>query len=221
VSPSAPRSGAQWAPRGVMRVVPGSRSNLAVQPSEECGPGMQRACQPALRSRGLNSSSAALWGGDPEECPLKPGSRPRHASSLPRLPCPEPSPIPGGQQGLVRTFLICCAQNLNRILLPSKHRPVHSAAQWPLCFVLGCWGHKPASDGNYKERQMSLEPGKCELENILSGWRDGSAMKSTDCSSQGPEFNSQQPHGGSQPCIMGIRCPLPVCLKTATMYSHT
>jgi hypothetical protein len=28
-------------------------------------------------------------------------------------------------------------------------------------------------------------------------WRDGSAVKSTDCSSEGPEFNSQQPHGDS------------------------
>jgi hypothetical protein len=36
-----------------------------------------------------------------------------------------------------------------------------------------------------------------------SDWRDGSAVKSTDCSSRGPEFNSQQPHGGSQPFIMG------------------
>jgi hypothetical protein len=25
------------------------------------------------------------------------------------------------------------------------------------------------------------------------GWRDGSAVKSTDCSCRGPEFNSQQP----------------------------
>jgi hypothetical protein len=28
------------------------------------------------------------------------------------------------------------------------------------------------------------------------GWRDGSAVKSTECSSRGPEFNSQEPHGG-------------------------
>ena len=35
------------------------------------------------------------------------------------------------------------------------------------------------------------------------GWRDGSVSKSTDCSSRGPEFNSQQPHGGSQPSVMG------------------
>jgi hypothetical protein len=33
-------------------------------------------------------------------------------------------------------------------------------------------------------------------DNIM-GWRDGSAVRSTDCSSRGPEFNSQQPHGGS------------------------
>ena len=28
-------------------------------------------------------------------------------------------------------------------------------------------------------------------------------VKSTDCSSRGPEFNSQQPHVGSQPSVMG------------------
>jgi hypothetical protein len=33
------------------------------------------------------------------------------------------------------------------------------------------------------------------------GWRDGSACKSTDCSSKGPEFKLQQPHG-SQPPVM-------------------
>ena len=27
-------------------------------------------------------------------------------------------------------------------------------------------------------------------------WRDGSVVKSTGCSSRGPEFKSQQPHGG-------------------------
>jgi predicted nucleic acid-binding Zn-ribbon protein len=41
-----------------------------------------------------------------------------------------------------------------------------------------------------------------EIEESLRGWRDGSEVKSTDCSSEGPEFNSQQPHGGSQPCVM-------------------
>jgi hypothetical protein len=33
--------------------------------------------------------------------------------------------------------------------------------------------------------------------------RAGSAGKSTDCSSEGPEFKSQQPYGGSQPPVMG------------------
>jgi hypothetical protein len=33
-------------------------------------------------------------------------------------------------------------------------------------------------------------------------WRDGSVVKSTNCSSRGPEFNSQPPHGGSQPSVM-------------------
>jgi hypothetical protein len=36
----------------------------------------------------------------------------------------------------------------------------------------------------------------------LAGWQVGSVVKSTDCSSRGPEFNSQQPHGGPQPSVM-------------------
>jgi hypothetical protein len=28
-------------------------------------------------------------------------------------------------------------------------------------------------------------------------------LRTLDCFSRGPEFNSQQPHGGSQPSIMG------------------
>jgi hypothetical protein len=32
--------------------------------------------------------------------------------------------------------------------------------------------------------------------------KNGSAIKSTSCSSRGPEFNSQQPHGGSHPCVI-------------------
>jgi hypothetical protein len=41
----------------------------------------------------------------------------------------------------------------------------------------------------------------CSKVKTLSGWRDGSAVKSTDCSSENPEFKSQQPRGGSQPSI--------------------
>jgi hypothetical protein len=36
-------------------------------------------------------------------------------------------------------------------------------------------------------------------EDVILGWRDGSAVKST---SRGPEFDSQQPHGGSHLSIM-------------------
>ena len=45
-------------------------------------------------------------------------------------------------------------------------------------------------------------------------WRD----ESTDCSSEGPEFKSQQPHGGSQPSV--TRCPLLECLKTASVLTY-
>jgi hypothetical protein len=38
---------------------------------------------------------------------------------------------------------------------------------------------------------------------LEKGWRDGSAVRSTDCSPRGSEFNSQQPHDGSQPSVMG------------------
>jgi hypothetical protein len=37
---------------------------------------------------------------------------------------------------------------------------------------------------------------------VVGGWRDGLAVKSTDFSSEGPEFKSQQPCGGSQPSVM-------------------
>jgi hypothetical protein len=45
------------------------------------------------------------------------------------------------------------------------------------------------------------------IKNVPLGWRDGSVGKSTDCSYKGPEFKSQQPHGGSQPSIMGSDAP--------------
>jgi hypothetical protein len=51
-----------------------------------------------------------------------------------------------------------------------------------------------------------VKEGGSDVYSILQpglGWRDGSAVKSTDCSSKGPEFNSQQSHGGSQLSGMG------------------
>jgi hypothetical protein len=49
------------------------------------------------------------------------------------------------------------------------------------------------------------------------GWRDGSAVKGTDCSSKGPEFKSQQPHGGSKPSVMRSDA---LFWMTATLYLH-
>lgn len=37
---------------------------------------------------------------------------------------------------------------------------------------------------------------------IILGWRDILEVKSIDCSSRGPEFNSQPLHCGSQPSLM-------------------
>jgi hypothetical protein len=51
--------------------------------------------------------------------------------------------------------------------------------------------------------RFKTEEGKRGLKGQLRGWRDDSVVKSIDCSSRGPEFNSQQPQGGSQPPVMG------------------
>jgi hypothetical protein len=48
--------------------------------------------------------------------------------------------------------------------------------------------------GGYHQKQAVKKKGE--------GWRDGSAVKSTGCSSEGPEFKFQQPHSGSQPSVM-------------------
>jgi hypothetical protein len=37
---------------------------------------------------------------------------------------------------------------------------------------------------------------------MVKDWKNGSVVKSTDCSSRGPEFISQQPYGGSQPSVV-------------------
>jgi hypothetical protein len=52
-------------------------------------------------------------------------------------------------------------------------------------------------------RNPVLKTKKKFLKSITIGvWRDGSAVKSTDCPSRGHEFKSQKPHGGSQPSLM-------------------
>jgi len=54
---------------------------------------------------------------------------------------------------------------------------------------------------SWGEKKRETDKG-VSLKTNTSGWRDGSVVKSTDCSSTGPEFNSQQPHGGSQSSVM-------------------
>jgi hypothetical protein len=57
---------------------------------------------------------------------------------------------------------------------------------------LGEWGWCSGRTRGKKKYDQNI------LHKKFEGWRDGSAVKSTDCSSRGPEFKSQQPHGGSQ-----------------------
>jgi hypothetical protein len=49
---------------------------------------------------------------------------------------------------------------------------------------------------------FSLYKDSVRFKNTEVGWRDGSVVKHTDYSTRGPEFNSQQPHGGLQPSVM-------------------
>jgi len=65
-------------------------------------------------------------------------------------------------------------------LLPSKRKAL---------------GSVPSSEKKKKKK-------KKKKRTLAVGWRDGSVVKSTDCSPRGPEFNSQQPHGGSQPSVV-------------------
>jgi hypothetical protein len=57
---------------------------------------------------------------------------------------------------------------------------------------------KTLSEGEKKKEK------NYRIKSEIWGLGDVSEVKSTDCSSRGPEFNAQQPHGGSQLSIMGI-----------------
>jgi hypothetical protein len=69
-----------------------------------------------------------------------------------------------------------------------------------LSLVVYCFKNK-TENGEKAKEQCS---GVSDLKQInrLGAWRDGLAVKSTDHSSSGPEFNSQQLHGGSEPSVM-------------------
>jgi len=53
----------------------------------------------------------------------------------------------------------------------------------------------------YQDSQ-SITKKSCLKKKQKQGWRDGSEVRSTECSSRCPEFKSQQPYGDSQPSVM-------------------
>ena len=75
-------------------------------------------------------------------------------------------------------------------------------SDWPVDVSVGhfrddwCGRVQPTVGGTTPGQEVLRRLKKAE------GRRDGSEVKSTGCSSRGPEFNSQQPHGGSQPPVM-------------------
>ena len=87
-------------------------------------------------------------------------------------------------------------------LIPALRRQVE------LCEFQDSRGYteKPCLKKINKQTNKQTKPTTTTEKDVL-GWRDGSVIKSTDCSSRGPEFNSQQPHGGSQPSVLGSDTP--------------
>jgi hypothetical protein len=68
----------------------------------------------------------------------------------------------------------------------------------------GAGRRQEAVEGGQIAVRMQYMREKIRLKLKLKCWRDGSAVNSTDYSSRGPKVNSQQPHGGSQPSVMGF-----------------
>jgi hypothetical protein len=56
--------------------------------------------------------------------------------------------------------------------------------------------------GGAAEALMQVKRPQVNVRQAERGWRDGSAVKSTECSSEGPEFKSQHPYGGSQLSVL-------------------
>jgi hypothetical protein len=61
---------------------------------------------------------------------------------------------------------------------------------------------KPCDKSKEKKRGAGEIAQQLKVLLINMGWRDGSVVKSTDCSSRGSEFKSQLLHGGSQPSVL-------------------
>jgi hypothetical protein len=60
--------------------------------------------------------------------------------------------------------------------------------------------YKKLAQNNSKKKKST----KTHIKKLNHGAGEmAQVVKNTDCSSRGPEFKSQQPHGGSQPSVMG------------------
>ena len=63
----------------------------------------------------------------------------------------------------------------------------------------------PTNENKTKTKQNKTKQKKKivnEKLKVIPGLERGSVVKSTDYSTRGPEFNSQQPHSGSQQSVM-------------------
>jgi hypothetical protein len=78
---------------------------------------------------------------------------------------------------------------------PGRKKRKDKKFKFILSYIMNYWTIDPVSKNKTKQNKQT--------KTCLRRWRDGLAVKSTDCSSRGAEFNSQQPHGGSQPSVMG------------------
>ena len=73
--------------------------------------------------------------------------------------------------------------------------------RWEWSFWIGVFAEKFLPEAQVRvDCQTSGRQSRAKR--TFKGWRDGSVVKSTDCSSRGHKFNSQQPHGGSQPSVI-------------------
>jgi hypothetical protein len=65
---------------------------------------------------------------------------------------------------------------------------------------------------DWHEEQVQPERSWGERSRTMTGgWKDSSVVRSTVCSSKGPEFKFQQPHSGSQP---SVQCySILICVK--------
>ena len=97
---------------------------------------------------------------------------------------------------------------------------LHSGSQLSVAPVLGGVEALLREPGMFMV-QTHTSRGNTHTQNTIStSWAGVMAqwVRVPDCSSKGPVFKSQQPHGGSQPSVMRSDTLFWVHLKTATVY---